>query len=136
MQINVIARMSNLCVPVRLEMERQGLSHLAVLNACNSYLGRLKGEQSKLSEDKRGDGKYNVKKDTFKMSIKPATVLFKGTQETEGNAMVGLFIAWHDAVSKAHNIAPMEYAHIPTVFTGWLEFAKQKTEQTPAEQSK
>lgn len=123
MQINVVAKMSNLCAPVRAEMEQTGYSHLSVLNACNAHLGKLKGEQK--GDDKRGDGKVNVKKDTFKMSITPGRVLFSGTAD-----IVASFIAWHDAIAKAHQIASMDSVKIPSAFEPWLQFAKAKTEET------
>ena len=121
MQINVSARISNLCVPVRNQMEQTGYSHLAVLNAVNSHLGKLKAIQK--GEDKRGTGKVNVKKDTFKMSVAPGRVEFQGTAD-----IVGSFIAWHDAIAKAHAIATMETCPIPSQFTDWMSFAKGKAE--------
>lgn len=124
MQINVQASMANLCQPVRAEMESNGVSHLAILNACNAYLGKLKGEQK--GDPKRSDGKANVKKDSFKMSVTPGRVQFSGTYD-----IVGQFIAWHDAISKAHTIATMDSVKIPSQFEKWMEFAKAaKVEQT------
>jgi hypothetical protein len=117
MQINVECRIENLCAPVRNSLEQEGFSHLAVRNACNSHLGKMKSE--KVGDDKRGDAKYNVKKDSFKVSVKPGRVEFISTAN-----VVEQFIAWHDQVAKCHAIASMDYVAIPTVFTGWLQFAK------------
>lgn len=119
MNITVEAKMSNLCVPVRNTMESNGISHLQVLNACNSHLGKLKGQQK--GDDKRTDGKVNVKTDSFKMSIQPGRVQFTGTAD-----IVATFIAWHDAIEKAHKVANMEAVAIPVLFDTWLQFAKAK----------
>lgn len=119
----VIAKMDNLCAPVREQMERNKISHLAVLNACNSHLGKLKAEQT--TEDKRGDMKVSQKKDTAKVTVKPGSVQFTGTYNT-----VSCFIAWHDAVQKCNDIALMEYVAIPAQFNEWLKFAAVKDGET------
>jgi hypothetical protein len=121
MQLNVIARIENLCAPIRQEMEARKISHLAVLNACNSHLGKLKSEQT--GDDKRGDMKVSQKKDTAKLTVKPGAVTF-----IDNYNVVAMFIAWNDAIQKAHNIARMETVSIPEVFSEWLVFAKVKEE--------
>ncbi len=120
--------MANLCYPIRNSMEQAGISHLMVLNACNSHLGKLKGLQK--GEDKRGDGKVSQKRDTFKVSVQPGRVQFTGTAD-----IVATFIAWHDAIVKANNIAPMEYASIPGAFDNWLSFAKVKEQESKEAES-
>lgn len=117
--------MANLCQPIRAEMEQTGYSHLKVLNACNAHLGKLKGEQK--GDDKRSDGKYNVKKDSFKMSVTPGRVQFTGTAD-----IVAAFIAWHDAIAKAHAIATMDTVKIPAQFQEWMSFAKAEQNEVNA----
>lgn len=121
MEIKVNASMANLCVPVRNELEATGISHLACLNACNSHLGKMKGEVK--GDDKRSDGKYNVKRDSFKMSVQPGRVEFKTTAD-----IVGQFIAWHDAIEKAHKLATMERVAIPSQFSEWISKFTPKAE--------
>lgn len=115
--------MANLCAPIRNWCESNGYSHLALLNACNAHLGKLKGEVK--GEDKRSDGKYNAKKDTFKMNVTPGRVQFTGVADIPAQ-----FIAWHDAVSKAHAIASMDVVALPDQFIDWAKFAKV-TESAP-----
>lgn len=125
MQIEVSAKMDNLCQPVRAFCESNGYSHLMILNACNSHLGKMK--IAKQGESKTGDGKYNAKKDTFKVSVKPGTVQFTTTAD-----VCGQFIAWHDAVKKAHAIATMDTVNIPEQFKSWLKFAHKEVQPVAA----
>jgi hypothetical protein len=119
MQLNVEAKLINLCAPIRASLEAKGLSHLAILNACNSHLGKLKAKQT--GDDKLGTMKVSAKRDTSKVTLKPGSVEFTGTYN-----VVSVFIAWNHAVEKAHGIASMDTVSIPAVFSDWLKFAEAK----------
>lgn len=101
-----------------------------ILDALNAHLGKLKVEYDP-NDAKRSDGKYNAKKDTFKMSIKMSAKV------VDTASIQGLFIAWHDQVAKL--ICPTELVRLPEVFTdnekndgkGWLKFAHKSNVTEP-----
>jgi hypothetical protein len=127
MTIEVSAKLLNLNSPVRASLEAEGYSTVAVLNACNSHLGKLKSRQT--GEDKRGDMAVKVKSDKATLTVKPGSVQFSGVAD-----IVNTFIAYHDAIAKAHKLANMDNAGtIPSVFSSWLNgFAKAQAQELVA----
>jgi hypothetical protein len=128
--VNINLDIQNFCIPVRNGLVNAGYSSVKVLNACKSALGEMKIK--KQGDDKRGAMRVNVKKDMSLNTMQPGSVTFQGSASVPMT-----FIAWNDAMEKAHKIAGMESVSIPDTFTEWLKFAhKDKEVLAPVEPAK
>lgn len=130
--ISVRPRLANLCLPVRLALEAIGASHKRCLDACNAHLGNLKLATDKDGNEKpitatTGDMKLRVKKGLAKVSVKLGAISFEDTIND-----VSRFIAWHDAVNVAFEVANFETVSIPPTSLEWVKGFIPAPENKPA----
>ena len=128
--INIQPKIVNLCEPVREACDTLKVSTVRVVDACNSHLARLARATDKEGNVKpivanTGDMKLNGKQTKATISVKISAVQF-----TDGVNIVSRFLAWHNFIEKANEVARMNDVRIPGMFNEWInKFAV--SESTP-----